>query len=200
MSVYTVLRKIHLYTGLALMTFVVMYFVTGYPMIHHEWFPDSEPRETVRTEPLEYADIADPDIADPESYALYLQETFDLRGKRQRQRQRDDGSWRFDYFRPGTDIKVVVALDGKSVTITTREHGAKQTLIGFHRLHGYGGGWLYDLWVVFYDLASLSLIVFAFSGIYLWYRLTRRRLLGWIFLGISYGYAGATMLYLTYAP
>ena len=44
------------------------------------------------------------------------------------------------------------------------------------------------------------MILFAISGIYLWYRRTRRKLVGWIFLGVSYGYAGMTILYLMYAP
>jgi len=33
-----------------------------------------------------------------------------------------------------------------------------------------GGGWLYDLWAVVYDLASASMILFALSGIYLWHQ------------------------------
>ena len=69
---------------------------------------------------------------------------------------------------------------GDSVHIFRREEDARTTLVGFHRLHGYGGGWLYDIWVVFYDLASLALILFTLTGIYLWYRLTKHRLLGWI--------------------
>ena len=67
-------------------------------------------------------------------------------------------------------------------------------------MHNYGGGWLYDIWVVFYDLASASLILFAISGIYLWWRLTRRKLWGWICLGISWGFAAVTICYLMYAP
>ena len=112
----------------------------------------------------------------------------------------DDGGWRFRYSRPGTFHEALVTAAGDSVRIFRREENARTTLVGFHRLHGYGGGWLYDIWVVFYDLASLSLVVFSLTGIYLWYRLTRRRLLGWVFLGISYGYAGVTILYLMYAP
>ncbi len=195
MNSYTLLRKIHLYSGLILMTFVVMYFVTGYVMVHHDWFPHAEPVATTRTEPLEFAAVED-----PKAYSLYLQQTFDLRGKRQEPRRGDDGSWRFRYFRPGTFHEAVVAADGKSVTITSRDETAHATMVGYHRLHGYGGGWLYDVWAVLYDLASLSMILFAISGIYLWYRLTRRKLVGWIFLGVSYGYAGMTILYLMYAP
>jgi hypothetical protein len=172
-----------------------MYFITGYALVHWDWFPKTEPVKTTRTEPLKFVDVDD-----PQAYSLYLQETFELRGKRQEPSRFDDGRWRFRYVRPGTFHVALVAADGKSVAITTRDETAHATLVGYHRLHGYGGGWLYDVWAVLYDLASLSMILSAIIGIYLWYRLTRRKLVGWIFLGISYGYAGVTILYLMYAP
>jgi len=195
MTTYTLFRTIHLYAGLALLAFVIMYFVTGYPMIHHAWFPQSEPNRTIRTEMLVY-----PGAREPAAYSIYLQETFNLRGKVTRQRRLKDGSWEFRYSRPGTIHEAVVAPAGDSVRITTVKEKPIETMIAFHELHGYGGGLLYNVWALFYDLASFSLIVFAFTGIYLWYRLTKKKLLGWIFLAISYGYATVTVLYLMYAP
>jgi hypothetical protein len=195
MIAYTLLRKVHLYSGLAILAFVIMYFVTGYPMIHRTWFPNPEALKKTRTEPLRYNGPKN-----PSAYSDYLQKTFDLRGQVTRQRRQKDGSWEFRYSRPGTAYEAVVAPAGDSVRITTVRDNAVQTLIALHELHGYGGGELYNLWAILLDLASFSLIVFAFSGIYLWFKLTKKRLLGWILLGISYGYAAATVLYLIYAP
>jgi hypothetical protein len=194
MNTYTLWRKIHLYAGLAVLIFLIMYFVTGYTIIHQTWLPRPAPEKTTRTEALVYQGPKE-----PEAYSTYLQEAFDLRGRLTRQRRLDDGSWQFEYSRPGTLYEAVVAPAGDSVRITTRKQNIVETLIRFHLLNGYRGGKLYYVWAVFYDLASLSLIVFAFTGIYLWYRLTKRKLLGWILLGISYGYAAATVLYLMYA-
>lgn len=84
--------------------------------------------------------------------------------------------------------------------ITEHQGNLRHIFIGFHRLHKYGGGGLYDLWMVFYDLASFSLIVFALTGVYMWYKLTRKRLLGFLILGGSFSYAMAVILYLIYAP
>ena len=42
--------------------------------------------------------------------------------------------------------------------------------------------------------------VFAITGVYMWYQLTRKRLLGWLILGGSCAYTGAMILYLIYAP
>lgn len=61
-------------------------------------------------------------------------------------------------------------------------------------------GNLYDLWLAFYDLASLSLILFDVSGVYLRWRLARRRWLEWAFLGVCWGYASITIVYLVHAP
>lgn len=113
------------------------------------------------------------------------------------------------HFGPPTNEKVtwerslyeaVVAADGQSVRIVESAESLRRTLVGFHRLHGYGGGLLYDVWTLLYDLASLSLIVFAFSGIYMWYKLTTRRSIGWIVLGASFTYAAAIVSYLLYSP
>ena len=195
MNTYTLLRKIHLYAGLAILTFVIMYFVTGYPMIHGNWFPNPGTVETTRTELLLYTGQKE-----PAAYSNYLQETFGLRGKITQQQRLKNGSWVFRYSRPGTFHEAVVAPAGDSVRITTRKGSAIGTMVDFHRLHGYGGAKLYSVWALLHDLASFSLILFAFTGIYLWYKLTKRKLLGWIFLGISYGYTAITVLYLMYAP
>jgi len=195
LTMYDIIRKVHLYASMAILAFLVMYFVTGYPIIHHGLLSNPDPRKTTRTEPLRY-----PGELEPEEYSIYLQEIFDLRGKRQPPSQLKDGSWRFRYFRPGTAYEALVSASGDSVAITETNTSLRQTLVGFHRMHGYGGGWLYDLWSLCYDLASLSSIVFAATGVYMWYKLTRRRLLGWLLLGGSFAYAGATILYLLYAP
>ena len=195
MNTYSLLRKTHLYVGLAVLTFVVMYFVSGYLMIHPDWFPNHKPMKNTRTESFVYNGPRE-----PAAYSHYVKETLGLRGKSTRQRQLKDGSWEFRYTRPGSVYEALVPPAEDSVRITTQVESPVETMVGFHRLHGYGGGMLYSLWSLLYDLASLSLILFAFTGIYLWYKLTKKRLLGWIFLAVSYGYAAVTLLYLMSAP
>jgi hypothetical protein len=192
---YDTIRRIHLYTGVGLLAFVVMYFATGYVLIHHEWFPESQPTKSTRTEPLTAAVGAS-----PEEYSALLQRQLGLAGKRQPPVRTKDGGWRFQYLRPGVTHEALVPPAGGTVSITTSRFGTRQMLVHFHRLHGYGGGWMYDLWMVMYDLASASMILFAASGIYLWYKLTKRRLLGWLMLAVSFSFAIGTLLYLVHAP
>ena len=192
---YDTIRRIHLYTGVGLLAFVVMYFVTGYVLIHHDWFPASEPVKSIREAALTPATGAS-----PEEYSALLQRQFGLAGKRQPPVRMKDGGWKFQFVRPGVWHEAVVPPAGGTVNITTSHFSTRQMLVHFHRLHGYGGGWLYDLWMVMYDLASASMILFAVSGIYLWYKLTKRRLLGWVVLAVSFSFAIGTMLYLVHAP
>jgi hypothetical protein len=188
---YDTIRRIHLYTGVGLLAYVVMYFVTGYVLIHADFFPATPPVKTTRDAPL----AAAPDTS-AEEYSDLLRRQFSLAGKRQPPVRTKDGGWKFEYVRPGVTHEAVVPKEGGRVRVTTSEHGARQVLVQFHRLHGYGGGWVYDLWMVLYDLASAAMIVFALSGIYLWYKLTRRRLLGWALLAASFAFTAGTVIYL----
>lgn len=192
---YDYIRAVHLYAGMAILVFLLMYFATGYSMIHPDLLADADPVRTTHAERLHYAGERT-----PEAYAEYLQDTYGLYGQPQDPVRLENGSWRFRYARPGTAYEAVVSARGDSVHITESCDSLRRTLVGFHRLHGYGGGFVYDVWSVFYDLASLALILFAVTGVCMWHRLTQRRFLGWLGLGASFAYAGATIAYLIYAP
>ena len=188
---YHFILRIHLFTAFVLLVFVIMYFATGYMMIHDHWFGKAKPSTAVRTESID-----PPAGATDETVSRYLQDRFDLRGKRNPVTRKSDGSRQFNFFRPGTTFETVVSPDGRSVTITQKEFGGVALASSLHRLRGYGGGGIYELWVVLYDLASVSLIVFALSGILLWYQSTTRHLAGWICLGLGVGFTTAMILQL----
>lgn len=192
---YQVIRRIHLYTAFFLLSLVFMYFATGYLMIHEGLLENRNPEKKTRALRLKYKGEKT-----PEAYAAYLEQNFGLEGKRQPPKHQDDGSWKFAYFRPGTSYEAVIFAAGDSVRITESREHLRRTLTGFHRLRGYGGGLLYDAWAVCYDLASLALILFTLSGIYLWYALTQRHLLGWLLLFLSFGLTALTVGYLLTLP
>ena len=190
---YPLIRRIHLFTGLLLLVFVLMYFASGYVMIHNGWFNKPGPVTSTRTVALNYSG----DASD-EALSRHLQETFDLRGKRNPPNHRKDGSRQFNFTRPGTTFEAVVSQDVRQVSITRKESGFVGLANGMHRLHGYGGGRIYDAWALLYDLASAALILFAITGIVLWYQSTPQRLPGLICLGLSFGFSTAMILYLLY--
>jgi len=192
---YTILRKTHLYAGLVVLLFVLMYFVTGYLIIHADWFSPTEP-----TVVEQEAALNAPADMDAEALSRYVQHHLDLPGKRLPPTRLKDGGWRFQYQRPGTVYRVEVTADRNRAHITRETMGWQWTLNRLHHLHGYGGGALYTLWGILLDLVGLSMIVFAVTGIYLWYKLTRKRRLGWILLALSWAFTLGTMGYLWFAP
>lgn len=107
----------------------------------------------------------------------------------------------FEYMRPGTLIEVRFAVDLRTATATVleRKFGWQRTMIGFHRLHGYGGGKLYGAWAVAYDLTSAAMIVFGLTGVVLWHRLIKDRRLGWVLLTGAFLFTAATAVYLLVA-
>ena len=108
--------------------------------------------------------------------------------------------WHLEAGFLGTRHEVVVSPGRDEVRVTTTRRPSAGVIVGLHRLHKGGGGWKYDLWMVLYDAACLALILFAASGIYLWFKRTQKRALGWTLLALSFGYATAVTLYLVHAP
>jgi hypothetical protein len=196
---YNAIRKVHLYTGLVVLLFLMMYFVSGYVIIHRPWFggQQGKPPANVRTEPLAgYAGSRE-----PEALAAYLAERFELRGRvnvppAARQPAK---AIRFNVVRPGTIQQVEVPNDGDTVTITTTRENVAGVLAQLHRVHGYGGGWIWNAFVFFNDLASASCIVFALTGVYLWWKTVKRKIWGVLCLGASCAYTIGMIHYLMHA-
>ncbi len=193
---YNAIRKIHLYSGLVVLLFLMMYFVSGYVMIHRPWFGGQagKPPANVRTETLAgYAGERE-----PEAVAAYVVERFDLRGRANvpPATQQPRSAIRFNVFRPGTILQVEIPHDGDTVKITTTRENLAGVLVQLHRVHGYGGGPIWNAFVLFNDLASASCIVFAFSGVYLWWKTAKRKIWGVLCLTTSCAYTVGTIVYL----
>ncbi len=188
---YQLIRRMHLFTGLVLLVFVLMYFISGYVLIHEHWFGGREPKVTKRVESLDV-----PLRASDALLASQVQDRFHLSGQSSTPEHRKDGWVRISYVRPGRTFQVAINPEGKQVTITRNDFGFAGVANGMHRLRGYHGGWVYWLWAAMYDLASAGLIVFAITGIVLWYQSTSRRLAGWLCLAAGFGFTAAMIAYL----
>ena len=81
------------------------------------------------------------------------------------------------------------ASDKSQADLQMKQFSAfRTTTFGFHRMHGYGGGWLYNIYVLMLDLTSIATILFGLTGLYLWYKLMRKKMWGIILLSASIGY------------
>ena len=188
---YTAIRKLHLYVGLVIFVFLMMYFVTGYVLIHRPWFGgQTQTAREVRTEAL----AGDPTPRTPEGLSSRLR----LRGRITVPPQ-DKPGLHFNVARPGVLQQVDLGPNSDDVTVTTTRQNVVGTLVQLHRIHGYGGGPLWNSFVLFNDLAAVSCILFAFSGVYLWWKTAKRKIWGVLCLAASCAYGAGMVLYLMYA-
>jgi hypothetical protein len=68
-----------------------------------------------------------------------------------------------------------------------------------HKVAGYDDVPLFNLCALFGDLSGVSMIVFALTGVYLWWKRVRNHTWGIVCLTASCGYAIGLMFYLAYA-
>ena len=60
-------------------------------------------------------------------------------------------------FRPGTIHEVRIPHDLDTLTIRSTRENLAGLFVHLHRIHGYqSGGWLFNAYVLFNDLASFS--------------------------------------------
>lgn len=191
---YNVLRKIHLYTGLILVVFLMMYFASGYVMAHRPWFVGPSPAPTTRTVALDTGAARSPG-----QLAAQMKKELALPGRIQFPQKQPADETLFWAIRPGSMIRVDVVSKNHTVRLTTQRVGWIQTLIMLHKVAGYDNQPLFDLCALFSDLAGLSMILFAVTGVYLWWKRVRNHALGIVCLVASCGYAIGMMLYFAYA-
>lgn len=159
---YIIAKKIHIFSALIVTGFLTMYIITGFLMTRHNlWQPKEEKPVSAEYELLL------PEGLPVDKVSGYIKKEFDLRGHTGKPQADKKGVVTILYARPGMRYQAVVAADRQSVVITATKTNLRATITGFHRLKGYGGGSVYDLYVFMTDLTAISLIVFALTGIYL---------------------------------
>ena len=74
-------------------------------------------------------------------------------------RLQNNGEVYLRFIRPGTEYKAIINKERNSVKVSKYKHDNHRTVVLFHRIEGYGGGWLYDIYVFMMDLSGIALIL-----------------------------------------
>ena len=177
-----------------------MYAITGFVMIHADWFPNN-PTDTTRTDGFRWGEVPvgnDWDVLGYlESVQPRIRQDLGIDGRFSSSRKERDGSFALVFRGPGSEEKVFYNTKSDSVRITRRDYGFAQMMNRLHQFKGYRGGVVFILWAFLLDVVSVSLIFFAISGVYLWYTLkSNNRRLGWALLGGSTLYAIGSIAFL----
>jgi hypothetical protein len=177
-------RRTHLYLGLVLMPWFVIYGLSSIPFSHPAWgqsyYDDGVPQWTTRVE--RRYELPVPADGDVKQIGALLAKEVGAKGRVGASRQ---GKHRINAyvhtFRGATQIEY--DLETKQLRARDRRFRWDQWLTGVHARGGYHGlSALDDGWAVTVDLAAAGLLLWVFSGIYMWWKLPGQRRWGWVAL------------------
>jgi hypothetical protein len=179
-------RRAHLYFGLFLMPWLLMYGVSSFIVIHRSWFPSDRPSGEVVLEKA-------------------YNHPVDVRGANNSPELRAaagvilkdcnfEGAFWVDKPNPDTmHIERFSFRDSISITYSSKDQKLKaerqpvawsQVPVRMHFRGGYGQPGLWDkFWGALVDAACLGIIIWVISGLLMWWRLPRLRAWGAIAVG-----------------
>lgn len=175
---YWLLKQIHLISSIILFSFVFIFLITGIVVVNRNLFEDPQTEMVYKKVPVDKSIIES-----PEEFADYLKRNFGFKG-RETINQQKNGNWVYNFNFQGKNHQVT--LPPAQDTLHIRSNIQEMTLLSvstkLHHMRGFKGGWEYTLWAVFYELTAISLIVFAVTGILMWFKTKLRYQSGWWFL------------------
>jgi len=169
-------RRAHLYMGLFLLPWVVMFGVSSIPLNHN-----------TAPAPPRWIHVADRafDVGLPANGA-------DLRplGRKMMDAAGVRGGYFVNRVNPQQvnvnhpsflqPIRISYYTDRKQIIIERRELGLGSFIAGLHTRGGYDlDGFSDSIWAAFVDVVSVALILWIASGLYMWWHLPVTRRWGW---------------------
>ena len=185
-AVSKLIRRTHLFLALFLMPWILMYAVSTLTMHHRALFTGEHRRVDPGYEVMREEAYSPPFTGDEDRQVaarrilqdLDLDGAFTVRGSLDREaliieRDRPIGSYRITYEpNPGT------------VRVERQRFGMTYFLEMLHRRRGYQHSfWGNDLWALIVDGIILSILVWAATGLWMWWEMARTRRLGALCLG-----------------
>ena len=182
-------RRVHLYLGLALLPWFLMYGISSVPFAHTQFF---ERRDAAKGLPLwtlrstHDVDAASPD--QPEALRAFGVTLLQHAGM---PTDTTFGAYRqsptqvnvyVSSFRASTQLKYYA--DQKRLTVEDRRFRWDHFLTGMHARGGFEQESLFvRSWSVVVDLVCLAIVVWIASGLYMWWGLPGSRRWGWAAIG-----------------
>lgn len=186
---YTILRKIHLYAALSTVALLLMYLVTSYMMIYHSWFRGHKNTEEVSSVKITPSEVTG------ENWESFRKQ-HDIKGRLTREYFKASGDLFRGYETAGANYQITVFQDKNEVEIKRIKRNLTGTIIGFHRLRGYGGPLQYNLYALLLDIAGISLIIFAITGVIMWLKILKHNRIAWVILITGFLYVSLILGYL----
>jgi hypothetical protein len=187
---YRWLRDLHLYFGLFISPFILLFAVSVFYLNHGKLIvPTDVPADT-------YRDLQIPDGFDrlkgPEAVgrARQILPQIDVAGEIGFLRYvPHDRHLIFPVTRAGSEATVDVDLDARTAVVTRRRMGVWEAISYLHKMPGphnvaIRGNWIgTQVWRAFADATIYLLLFISLSGVYLWWAIKVERRVGFALLG-----------------
>jgi hypothetical protein len=186
MSFLLFVRRTHLYLGLFLLPWVVMFGVSSIPLNHSAesnrpaWTPVTEATFSVQPPPGSSAEALRP-LGEQMMKAAGITGGFWV--YRASPQRIDAGHPNFLH-----PIRATYYVDQKRLLVERRDVGLEDFLSGMHTRGGYNLGGFWDsVWAVFVDVVAIALLAWIASGLFMWWKLPGTGLRRWGWLALAGG-------------
>ncbi|HKT10662.1 MAG TPA: hypothetical protein VJW77_02430 [Terriglobia bacterium] len=180
---YRWFRNTHLVAGLLAVPFLLMYGLSAVQMSHGGWF-SLEPTVTETT-----VTVASAPIHDGRALARILMEQNRVRDEIRQVKATGSGI-QLQIESTGTAYDVHYSTQTRQAVIRTSVAPFMGMLNRIHHLAGlHSASFVLDVWGGWVVAVSLCLFVLGLTGIYMWFRLYKERVIGAILLAVSLGYS-----------
>lgn len=191
---YSRLRDLHLYAGLFLCPFVLLFAVSTVLLNHP---PRSAPAkaEAKRETPVEIPAGEPGSIPHARALLQQLGVTCEMDYVRHNAKS---GRLLIPVSKPGESTRVEVDLNARTATIEHEIRTLGEALNYLHKMPGphnvrFRGNWVYmSWWAVTADAVVYGILFLTVSGLYLWWKIKGERAVGWALL--AGGAASVAML------
>jgi len=178
---HRLLRNLHLWIGLAITPYLLMYGISALQMAHPNWIEVTH-ETTLSTREIELSQGV------PAQIARTAQSRLELRGSMSRVRETAEGL-EFRVSRPGSQSDVQIDPATGRANIETRRSDLGGFLNQVHVLSGWHEHMPSGLLALALLGVSMAMLFLGVTGVYLWFKLLAERRLGWIVLAVGAAYS-----------
>ena len=177
-------RRTHLYLGLLLMPWLLMYGLSSFIIIHESWFKSDKERSW---EPLFEKHYSRPVKAatatDVRTTAQQILKDCNLEGAFWADQPTPD-TLNINRFTFWGSTRLTYSIKDQRLKAERQSTPASQAVVRMHFRGGYGQPTFWNqFWGLLVDLACVGIVVWTASGLIMWWRLPRLRAWGALAVG-----------------
>ncbi len=187
-KVLSLLRQIHLYLGLFLAPWMLIYALSTMAMNHREYFKEHYGGTPAKWQVEKEQTLAPPFKADAsaQEMAASILQGVNEYGNFNANLSRDRQKLTINRSDPVTPRRFTYTPSDGKLVIEKQEFRTTSFLEGLHRRRGFQSSFVPDrLWGASVDLVIISMVLWVLSGVWMWWSLKPTRRLGMVMAGLG---------------